>query len=64
MHFYHGLKDEIKQLIQLEMSRTPTALEVRMAKQHIRKKFSMEYRPAMYRTVRYILNKGCLYTSA
>ncbi|CAC5398516.1 unnamed protein product [Mytilus coruscus] len=58
--------EEIKQLIQLEMSRTPTALEIRLAKQYISRKFSMEYmyRPAMYRTVRYILNKGCLYTLA
>ncbi|CAC5410467.1 unnamed protein product [Mytilus coruscus] len=56
--------EEIKQLIQLEMSRTPTALEIRLAKQYISGKFSMEYRPAMYRTVRYILNKGCLYTLA
>ncbi|VDH89869.1 Hypothetical predicted protein, partial [Mytilus galloprovincialis] len=53
--------DEIKQLIQLEMSRTPTALEVRMAKQHIRKKFSMEYRPAMYRT-RIVQRRGNIVT--
>ncbi|XP_071157963.1 uncharacterized protein [Mytilus edulis] len=50
--------DEIKQLIQLEMNRTPTALEVRMAKQHIRKKFSMEYRPAMYRTLKKNMEMG------
>ncbi|CAG2190390.1 HARBI1 [Mytilus edulis] len=40
------------------MSRTPTALEVRMAKQHIRKKFSMEYRPAMYRTLKKNMEMG------
>ncbi|CAG2198639.1 unnamed protein product [Mytilus edulis] len=56
-----ALREEIKQLIQLEMSRTPTALEVRMAKQHIRKKFSMEYRPAMYRT-RIVQRRGNIVT--